>query len=92
MLLQQQANQPQQKEYEVGENEIVEGKHLSSYDKKINELNERLKNYELRSKYPDMDKVLTADNIQQFSKLYPELAGPLDSYPISIIKRKRLII
>jgi vacuolar-type H+-ATPase subunit I/STV1 len=76
----------------VGDDDIVEGKHLTKTNKKIKQLEEELKNYQqqasmlsvesrIKSKYPDFDKVVTIDNIEKFKTKYPSLASTLDATP-----------
>jgi len=77
-------------EYKIDPHEIVEGKHLQQYAKKVQQLEQRLQQQneaniaaiaqsQLRAKFPDFDKVVNEDNIEQLKYAYPELANTLNS-------------
>jgi flagellar biosynthesis/type III secretory pathway chaperone len=77
-------------EYKVDPGEIVEGRHLQQYAKKVQQLEQRLQQQneaniaamaqsQLRAKFPDFDKVVNEDNIEQLKYAYPELANTLNS-------------
>ena len=98
-LLQQQADKnkaaaqeiaAQEEDLRLKDDELVEGKHLSKFQKKITRLEDQLKNYEvksselaiesrLRSKYTDFDKVVNNDNVALLKEHYPELAQTINS-------------
>ena len=70
--------------------DLVEGKHLSKVAKEIKALKQQLaanqqQSYmanteaRLKTQFPDLDKVLTPDNIETFKYAYPELAATVDS-------------
>lgn len=70
--------------------DLVEGKHLSKVAKEMKALKDQLRSYQqqsnltatearLKAQYPDLDKVLSADNIETFRYAYPELASTVDS-------------
>lgn len=72
--------------------DLVEGKHLAKIAKKYKKLEDQLKNYQrqsqesnietrLKTEYPDFDKVVSKDNIEELKSLYPELAATLHSSP-----------
>lgn len=74
----------------VGNDDIVEGKHLSKYDRKIKKLQEELSQYQqqsnvtatevrLRNQYPDFDKVVSKDNIEILRSSYPEVAETINN-------------
>jgi len=74
----------------IGEDDLVEGKHLGKVAKKIKKLEEELKQYKqtstaatvetkLKNKYNDFDKVVSRENVEVLSKDYPELANTLRS-------------
>lgn len=84
---QQKAPEPQSPSYE--DDDYVEGKHLRH---EINALKNELSSYrqqyqtssiesQLRSKYTDFDKVVTADNISKLRELRPEIAQSLHQTP-----------
>lgn len=72
---------------------LVEGKHLKEMVKEIKNLKNSLKKYQtqstqtaqdaidmkLRSQYPDIDKVLTAENIESFRNFDPDLAETINN-------------
>lgn len=70
--------------------DLVEGKHLSKVAREIKSLKQQLdasqkQSYmtnteaRLKAQFPDLDKVLTPDNIETFRYAYPELASTVDS-------------
>ncbi len=94
------ANKPQVKEefkqeYEepdldINPDDLVEGKHLNKYAKKLKEIQKDLKlqqqqnqltatEIRLKHEFPDFDKVVSNDNINQLRSSYPELAETLNS-------------
>jgi hypothetical protein len=90
----QQAEQPQAPEevdtFGMNPDDLVEGKHLSKVAREIKALKQQLEasqkqsymtNTEarLKAQFPDLDKVLTSDNIETFRYAYPELASTVDS-------------
>lgn len=89
-----QAAQPQAPEeidtFGMNPDDLVEGKHLSKVAREIKALKQQLEasqkqsymsNTEarLKAQFPDLDKVLTPDNIETFRYAYPELASTVDS-------------
>lgn len=74
----------------VGDDDIVEGKHLKNYYQKLQKQQEDIikaqeqsnKIYlesKLRSEMPDLDKVISQDNIETLRTLYPEIAQTIAS-------------
>ncbi len=74
----------------VQENEYVEGKHLSKVDKKIRRLEQKLQEAEKRSfeysieaqvksQYPDYDRVVNNDTLQRLVAEHPDIAQTLAS-------------
>lgn len=74
----------------IKDDELVEGKHLAKYVKKIKQLEEQQRKYiqqnsestaemRLKAQYPDFDKVMTLENVQTFSAAYPELAKTINA-------------
>jgi DNA/RNA-binding domain of Phe-tRNA-synthetase-like protein len=86
----QQMQQPKQQQEEDEEirlnpDELVEGKHLSAYEKKLRKIEQKIQqqaqkneamNAEamIRIEMPDFDKVVTKDAVQALQYQYPELA------------------
>jgi hypothetical protein len=77
-------------ELNVNSDDLVEGKHLKAYAKKIQQLEQKLQQTQqqtqsqmaqqlLRSKFNDFDRVVTEDNIERLRYDYPELANTLNS-------------
>jgi hypothetical protein len=74
----------------VEDDSLVEGKHLSKVNKKIQNLERQLKQYEqqsslssteikLKTQYPDFDSVVSADNLNNLRSMYPEIAHTINS-------------
>lgn len=77
-------------EFNVGQDDLVEGKHLSKVDKKIKKLEQQLSQYQkqttamtaeakLKSQFPDFDRVVNQDNIESLKENYPEIAQTLNA-------------
>ncbi len=90
----QQAEQPQAPEeidtFGMNPDDLVEGKHLSKVAREIKSLKQQLEAAQnqsymnstearLKAQFPDLDKVLTPENIETFKMAYPELASTVDS-------------
>lgn len=88
----QQAAAEPEEEWNLNSDDLVEGKHLkrhlSKYDQEIRELREDLRrekaekaealmNSALRDRFPDIDRVLSKDNIAILNQDYPEIAATL---------------
>jgi hypothetical protein len=87
---QTQSVQQDDENLDIGQDDIVEGKHLSKVGRKLKRLEEELRSYKqqsttsvaearIKAQYPDFDKVVTKDNISSLRELYPELAHTLNS-------------
>jgi len=74
----------------LGENDLAEGKHLTKIQKQLTrqrdellrtqqQTNALLVETKLKTEHPDIDKVVTVDNIKSLSELYPEIAQTLNS-------------
>ena len=92
----QQAQTRPQEEPEVDDNlapdALIEKRHLSRYDKKIQKLENQLKAYQeqsvslsaesqLKSKYSDFDTIVNKDNLEMLKLTYPELAQTIYNNP-----------
>lgn len=92
--LQNQQQKPQQPEesddFTINADDVAEGKHLHKVDRKIRKLEEQMKNYyhqsseiaieaQLKAQYPDLDKVLSKDNLEQLRSADPELANIINN-------------
>lgn len=74
----------------LSEEDLVEGKHLNRFQRKIKKLEQQVQNYQqktseiavesqLKGQYPDFDKVVTRENIETLRLTYPELAQTINS-------------
>lgn len=93
MILDAQSKQSEPEEdlnVSVDDDSLVEGKHLSKVNKKIQNLERQLKQYEqqsslssteikLKTQYPDFDSVVSADNLNNLRSMYPEIAHTINS-------------
>ncbi|MGD0331160.1 MAG: hypothetical protein ABSB40_12095 [Nitrososphaeria archaeon] len=93
----QQQMQPQQQESveqddNLAPDALIEKRHLSRYDKKIQNLEAQLKQYkdqsvatsaelQLRAKYSDFDMIVNKDNLEMLKLTYPELAQTVYNNP-----------
>lgn len=82
--------EPTEPEYNINADDLVEGKHLQQYAKKMKQLEAQIYQQQqqnsasmaqtqLRNKFPDFDKIVNEDNIEQLRYAYPELANTLNS-------------
>lgn len=85
-----QVQEPQDDDLGLDADQYAEGKHLSKVDKKVRKLEEQLKQYQqqssaqsvenkILSQYPDFDKIVSPDNIEQLRNDFPEMAQTLHS-------------
>lgn len=97
MQQQQQQKQPEVVEddnfnVDIADNDLVEGKQYKKVASKINKLEKQLQQYEnqnkvssaearLRSQYPDLDSVVSRENVERLREMYPEIARSLASTP-----------
>lgn len=74
----------------LNDSDLVEGKHLHKFQKKIRKLEEKFKTQNeqsrattaemrLKAQYPDFDKVVSKDNIEALRSQYPEIADVLNT-------------
>ncbi len=90
----EEANKPKEappvEDFSIAPDDLVEGKHLSRYDRKIKELESKLQNYQqqttataveakLYSQYPDFNSVVTEENVKMLGSLHPEIAQTINS-------------
>lgn len=68
-------------DFNMGDDDLAEGKHLKKTSKKIIQLENKLREYELRMQCPDLEKVLSVENIQKLNTQYPEIAVALRDTP-----------
>ena len=101
---QQQTKQPEPEEdySDIGldDDGLAEGKHLKKMLKEMREIKKELQSYKaksiedtvelkLKSQYPDLNKVLTHENLQQLTSINPELADMISQTP-DMYKRAKL--
>lgn len=76
----------------VGDDDIVEGKHLTKTNKELKKLKEEVRTYKeqaamlsvesrIKSTYSDFDRIVTMENIEKLKSQYPELAASVDATP-----------
>ena len=76
----------------LGNDELAEGKHLKAVVNEVNKLKNELKQYQsqsasslvearLKMEYPDIEKVVSKENIEILSMQYPDLADTINSSP-----------
>lgn len=74
----------------LGDTDLAEGKHLVKIQKQMRKQQDELVKAQsqmqsllvetrLKTEHPDIDKVVTSDNLKTLSELHPELAGVLNS-------------
>lgn len=74
----------------IAPDDLAEGKHLSKLNKKVRDMQKEMQLYKqqtqtvsaetrLKIQYPDIEKVVSQDNISQLNELYPELAHTLNA-------------
>lgn len=81
---------PTDDEFQMGPDELAEGKHLNKVSQEVKRLKGELNEYKrkssiettearIRAEYPDFDKVVSRDNIESLNNNYPELAHTLSA-------------
>lgn len=84
--------QAQQEDYNIAPDDLVEGKHLSKYDREIKKLRGELNNYrqqsnamsveaKLNAQYPDFNSIVSKENLEMLTASHPEIAATLNSSP-----------
>lgn len=82
--------EPDEKYDPINPDDLVEGRHLSRYEKEIQKLKEKQQEqeaisyaqqsmYTLRSRYKDFDDVVSTKNVEKLKKTYPAIAKTLSS-------------
>lgn len=77
-------------EVSIGDDDIVEGKHLKAFKKQQYQMQQQIKEYErqlkettlslrIKSQYPDFESVFTQSNIEKLKTEYPEIAATLST-------------
>lgn len=79
-----------EEDYGISDDTLVEGKQLKTLIKKQRDLEKKLQSYQqvssaasaeaqLKATYPDINKVLSQDNIEMLNEMYPSLARSIAS-------------
>ena len=93
------ASLSEESELMLSPDDLVEGKHLAYFQKKIKQLENQVNTYQqsstestveirLRSQYTDFDKVVSKENIDLLRDLSPDLAQSINSNPDLYSKAK----
>jgi hypothetical protein len=80
---------PKEPDYEYGDDDLIEGKHLkkereaikkelTSYQQRLEEMTTETR---LKTNYPDFETVVSQDGIEKLRKLYPSIAASINSNP-----------
>lgn len=90
----QQKSSPIQEDYDInlGPDDLAEGKHLNKVAQKIKKLEEQVNYYQrqsaemaietrLKAQYPDFEKIVSSQNVEQLRMNYPEIAQTINSSP-----------
>ena len=78
--------------FDIGENDLVEGKHLRKFVKEFKELKSQVENHQkasisatvetrLKQRFNDFDQVVTKENVEALVAQYPEIGNTLRSNP-----------
>ena len=81
----QQSAKQAKKKVDIGDDDLVEGKHLreirSELQESKRELKEALNKANIKAQYPDFYSVVTPETIKQLEAAYPEVASSINSSP-----------
>ncbi|MFW6121423.1 MAG: hypothetical protein ACOC80_11070, partial [Petrotogales bacterium] len=82
---QESSQQESVEEPQFGDDDLIEGKHLKSYSKKyekhIQNLEQRLIEQQIKSQYPDFDKVVNKETLEMLRDSDPDLADSIAANP-----------
>ena len=95
-------SQPQEEpedDLRINPDDLVEGKHLTRYDKKLKKLEQQMQQsqkqtydaaaeHRVRTEMPDFDKIVTQDTLYILQSQFPELAASINSNPDLYSKAK----
>lgn len=96
---QQQASNDDDDEISIQPDDLVEGKHLNKYNKKLRKLEQQLSEYKnhsselvaenrIKQEFPDFDKVVNEESLYILQTQFPELAQSIKSNPDLYSKAK----
>jgi len=96
---QQQLQEEPDEDIKINPDDLVEGKHLTRYEKKLKKLEEQMRisqkqSYEaaaehrVRAEMPDFDKIVTQDTLYILQSQFPELAASINANPDLYSKAK----
>jgi len=89
----------EEENYPINNDDLVEGKHLKAYEKKLKKLEdsftksqkkaeEAFSESRIRSEFPDFDKVVSQDSLYILQSQFPELAASINANPDLYSKAK----
>lgn len=98
-IQQQQPQEEPEEDFRINPDDLVEGKHLTRYEKKLKKLEEAMKvsqkqtydaaaEHRVRTEMPDFDKIVTQDTLYILQSQFPELAASINSNPDLYSKAK----
>jgi hypothetical protein len=70
---------PEETELTIAPDDLAEGKHINRVQNKLQALEQQLIESRLRAQYPDIDSVVSADNLARLQQDYPDLADTIGS-------------
>lgn len=97
--VQQQPQEEPEDDIRINPDDLVEGKHLTRYEKKLKKLEEAMRvsqkqtydaaaEHRVRTEMPDFDKVVTQDTLYILQSQFPELAASINANPDLYSKAK----
>jgi hypothetical protein len=90
LALERQRKLEPEEDFNIEEDELVEGKHLAKLVKEVKKLKNQLQETEyhssvnmtlshVRQQYPDFDSVVSGENLDELSKIHPEVRKSIDA-------------
>lgn len=87
-----QSHEPYPDDIDLGNDELAEGKHLKAVVNELKKIKNELKQYQsqssssliearLKMEYPDIERVVSKENIEILSAQYPSLAATINASP-----------
>lgn len=75
----EQQAQPQDDNFDLKPNDLAEGKHLNKVKNQLQSLEQQLIETKLRAQYPDIDSVVSAENLAILQRDHPDVAATIGS-------------